>query len=84
MKFSPIENQFERPPRKLSFQYLERFDCNGRLEFTIDRMKMRRIVIVVVHPNQNPIERTDGRHPIRLSHTRTNAPSIAGRGVALL
>jgi hypothetical protein len=56
MKGCPFEDQRHGPPRKVSPKDGKRLNLNKGFIFSIFGMKMRRIVIVEVHPNHNPKE----------------------------
>jgi hypothetical protein len=56
MKTGPLDDKTKRARRYSSFQHRERFDTDYRFEIPIDDMKVRRLMLPVVHINGNAIK----------------------------
>jgi hypothetical protein len=58
----------------------QRRDIDGRLELTVSGVEVGWRVIIEEHANQDPIERTDCRHPAKLILPPiSRAPPTAGK-----
>ena len=62
MHCGPLGHQTERSPGNASGEHPDWIDPNDRNVTTIVGMKMRRLMIVVVHRNDDPIEARNLRH----------------------
>ena len=85
MDFRPFEEHTECSLRHLAFDD-PRFDLHYDLLVLVPGMKMRRIMIIVIHEDNNAIESADLRHSLPFISTfliiRTLGVS-AGRSVAM-
>lgn len=73
----PLQNVRQGPLREVTVD-LPGADLNGDLEFAIDRMEVWRIVITVVHRNDDPEKTAELRHQA-VYRGRRRAEKQAGR-----
>ncbi len=69
MKLRPFRGQAESPARKLPLNNLKRVDVYLSFVLSIYCVKMRRRVIVVVHPNDDSKKDAERWHQWRLYET---------------
>jgi hypothetical protein len=65
MLLGPVSNESRRSRRQLSSDYGQGLDVDRRFVIRVPRMEVRSaevVDLVVVHPDQDPVERTDSRH----------------------
>ena len=69
MKRCPFQNHGYRTIRKLPLKNHDRIDSHLRLSSPIDRLEMRRFMIVEIHTNHDAKEPTDFWHVPILPHS---------------
>ncbi len=67
MFLSPFEHQRQCAARKSPLDYLQRSDIDQGFVFRVQRMKVRRRVILLEHLNQGAVEGADRGHHTVLS-----------------
>jgi hypothetical protein len=56
MYHRPFPNEDQSTAWQLTLHHFQRLDCDRRLKLAVSRMKMRRRVIVEVHPDEDAVE----------------------------
>ena len=74
MKVGPFEYERQRPAVKAPFQHSQRVDREDRFLTSINRVEMRRRVVVKVHPNHNSKELANRRHASHIRSLRILKP----------
>lgn len=68
MQLGPLAEEAQRSDRQLALQGIASVDDDLRLVLAVARMEVRRRVIVAVHRDDDPVERTNPGHQLhRLS-----------------
>ena len=62
VEFHPIEYQHLGASGQLACSERQRINVNGRFEFCIFDMKMRRRVVIEIHSDDEALKETDGGH----------------------
>ncbi len=62
MFLRPFEHQRQRTPSQMTFDDVQRPDVDQRFVFRVQRMEMRRRMILLEHLNQDAVESADGGH----------------------